>query len=373
MNWGTSLKIAQIVTYVSDDGAFGGPVSVAVAQAVELAARGHEVELLAGWDGIAQVDAPGVNVRLFRARKLLPAGFSGLVAPGLLAYVRTHHRDYDVVHLQLCRDLVTLPVAAFLSLQKTNYVVQPHGMIRPDRRLRARIFDVLAVRRVLTHAGAVIAYKGVDDEALSTVSRGRASIRFLENGVTQDLAPVDDVLQGSEVLFMARLHPRKRVLAFADMVRILRERGINACFSVVGPDEGDLESFRRFIEANNLEEHVTYEGALPYAQVRERLRRSAIYVLPSIDEPFPVTVLEAMAVGTPCVITDSCGLAPYFKEHEAGLVTDGTSNSMADAVELLLVSSNLRESTISNARRTIDEHFSISAVARTLEGYYRSE
>jgi glycosyltransferase involved in cell wall biosynthesis len=96
-------------------------------------------------------------------------------------------------------------------------------------------------------------------------------------------------------------------------------------------------------------------------------------VLPSIDEPFPVTVLEAMAVGTPCVITDSCGLAPYFKEHEAGLVTDGTSNSMADAVELLLVSSNLRESTISNARRTIDEHFSISAVARTLEGYYRSE
>jgi glycosyltransferase involved in cell wall biosynthesis len=245
-------------------------------------------------------------------------------------------------------------------------------MIKPDRRLRARIFDVLAVRRVLARAASVIAYKGVDDEALSIVSQGRASIRFLENGVTQDLAPVEDGLRDPDVLFMARLHPRKRVLAFADMARILRERGINARFSVVGPDEGDLESFGRFIEANKLEEHVTYEGALPYAQVRERLRRSAVYVLPSVNEPFPVTVLEAMAVGTPCVITDSCGLAPYFREHEAGLVTDGASNSMADAVELLLVDSNLRESTMDNARRTIDEHFSISAVARTLEGYYRA-
>jgi glycosyltransferase involved in cell wall biosynthesis len=338
-----------------------------------MAARGHEVELLAGWDGIARIDAPGVRVRLFRARKIVPSGFSGLVAPGLLAYMRANHRDYDVVHFQLCRDLVTLPVAAFLSLQKTNYVVQPHGMIRPDRRLRARIFDLLAVRRVLARAASVIAYRGVDDEDLRIVSQDRASIRFLENGVTQDFAPVDYGLRGSDVLFMARLHPRKRVLAFADMARILRERGIKARFSVVGPDEGDLESLRRFVEVNKLEEHVTYEGALPYAQVRERLRRSSVYILPSVDEPFPVTVLEAMAVGTPCVITGSCGLAPYFRDHTAGMVTDGSSDDMADAVERLLADSKLRESTVDNARRTIDEHFSISAVARTLESYYRAE
>lgn len=344
-----------------------------MAQAVELAARGHEVELLAGWDGISRVDAPGVHVRLFRAKRIFPSGFSGLLAPGLLAYMGAHHRDYDVVHFQLCRDLVTLPVAAFLSFRKANYVVQPHGMIKPDRRLRARVFDVLAVRRVLARAASVIAYRGVDDEALRVVSKGRASIRFLENGVTRDLALLDDASRGSDVLFMARLHPRKRVLAFADMARILRERGIHAQFSVVGPDEGDLESFARFVEANDMKEYITYEGAVPYAQVRKRLGASAVYILPSVDEPFPVTVLEAMAVGTPCVITGTCGLAPYFRDHNAGLVTDGTPNDMADAVERLLADSELRTTTIDNANRTIDEHFSISAVAATLEGYYHPE
>lgn len=366
------MRIAQIVTYISDDGAFGGPVSVAVAQAVALARQGHDVELLAGWDGIAKIDAPGVRVRLFRARKVLPVGFSGLLAPGLLRHMYTCYRDYDVVHFQLCRDLVALPAAVFLAYKKRNYVVQSHGMITPDVRLRARLFDALAVRRVLANALAVIAYKGVDDEALQIVAKGRATIKFLTNGV-QHSEPLERAEKDTpEVLFMARLHPRKRVLAFAAMAKILLDGGVAASFRIVGPDEGELAALQRYISANNLHAHVTYEGAVPYAQVRRRLSQSDVYVLPSVDEPFPVTVLEAMSVGTPCVITETCGLAPYFLEHEAGLVTDGSADEMADSVASLLADSRLRVSTVQNAARTIDQHFGISAIARVLEGYYSS-
>ena len=365
------MKIAQVVTYVSADGAFGGPVAVAIAQAVELARQGHDVELVAGWDGVAQVDAPGVKIILFRTRRLLPTGFSGMRAPGMLKYVRRHATEFDVVHIHLARDLITLPIASSLSRRSANYVVQPHGMIKPDSRIRARVVDAVAVRRVLRDAATVIAYRSVDEDALRAVSRGTATIEFLENGVAPSRdRPREFDARAIEVLFLARLHPRKRVVAFAEMAKMLKDRGIAARFAVVGPDEGDLAQLTTFVEANALDEDVTYEGPIGYGDVRDRLAKATVYVLPSVNEPFPVTVLEAMAVGTPCVITDTCGLAPYFLKDAAGAVTDGSPSEMADAVELLLTDPVHRDATISNARNSVAANFSITAVVNRLLPYY---
>jgi glycosyltransferase involved in cell wall biosynthesis len=367
------VRIAQVVTFISADGAFGGPVAVAIAQAVELAAQGHEVELLAGWDGVAQVVAPGVDVKLFHTRRVVPNGFSGLVAAEMYNYVRKQHRKYDVVHIQLARDLITLPIASLLARVGANYVVQSHGMIKPDSRLRARVFDFLAVRRVLRDAAAVISYRNVDDDALSAVSRGSATIRFLENGVTVDSnEPVRDDEAPFQVLFLARLHPRKRVIAFAEMAQILIHRDIDAVFSVVGPDEGELALLTEFITKGALGDKISYEGPIGYSNVRARLREASVYVLPSVNEPFPVTVLEAMAVGTPCVITDSCGIAPFFVDGAAGMVTDGDASEMANAVEKLILDKVFREHTVSNARDSVVSNFSITAVVNTLVTYYQA-
>jgi glycosyltransferase involved in cell wall biosynthesis len=346
-------------------------VSVAVSQAIELAARGHEVRLLAGWDGRAVIDAPGVDIRLFRTRRLVPAGFSGLIAPGLLAHIRKNHESYDAVHIHLARDLITLPTAAYLAHRGVNYVVQPHGMVVPDDRIRARIFDAMAVRRVLRAATSVIAYRGVDDKALGEVSRGGASIEFLGNGVHVGSVGSLKPINSEEIIFMARLHPRKRVMVFAEMARLLTARGVRCRFVVVGPDEGDLRELQSFIAEHALEKVFTYEGAIPYSDVRLRLSQGAVYVLPSVNEPFPVTVLEAMAAGVPCVITDSCGLAPMFLEDSAGLVTDGSPEDMADAVERLFQDPTFRRSVIASADRAIRERFSIGAVVELLVGFYR--
>jgi glycosyltransferase involved in cell wall biosynthesis len=312
-----------------------------------------------------------VNVRLFPARRLLPAGFSGLIAPGLGLYLRRHYSEYDAFHFQLARDLITLPAALFLSRKSANFVVQPHGMIQPDKRWKARLFDLVAVRRVLGSASAVIAYKNVDDEALQEVARGDATIRFLENGVSLDPLQIRKSPASAEVLFMARLHPRKRVLAFAEMARILKDRGVPASYVVIGPDEGDLAELTEYIKSNGMSDDITYEGSVSYDKVRDRLRVASVYVLPSVNEPFPVTVLESMAVGTPAVITDSCGLAIYFERDSAGEVNDGTPEAMAASVHRLLTDMDYYELTAQNARQTILDSFSIRAVVSTLLNYYK--
>ena len=375
------MKIAHVVTYLSDDHAFGGPLSVARAQTRELVRRGHRVDLLTGWDGVGHLDLPGVTVRTFPVRQAVPrTGFSGLVAPGLHAALTTPGA-YDVVHIHLARDLITLPAARRALARKIPYVLQPHGMVMPDPRLRARVTDRLATRSVLSGAARVLALTEVEADGLASLSGQALPLTRLANGLPyappSDADPGGTSAQraasgGPEVLFLARLHPRKRVLAFAAMAQILIERGVAARFSVAGPDEGELAALRAEIQDRGLSEHLTYEGPVATDDVPARLASAAVYVLPSVHEPFPMTVLEALSAGTPTVVTDTCHISGILDKHGAALVTDGSPVALADAVERLLREPGTVAQLRDGGRRALAAEFSITAVADQLEEIYAS-
>ena len=144
------MRIVHVVTLITPDGAFGGPVRVAVNQARSLQERGHDVEIVAASSGYAG-DPPtameGVPLSLFPARRVLPgAGFSGLVAPGLVGWARSNLHKVDVLHVHAARDLITLPLARYALSRGTPYVLQPHGMIDPSQRALSRPLDAFATR-----------------------------------------------------------------------------------------------------------------------------------------------------------------------------------------------------------------------------------
>lgn len=371
------MRVVHIVTYVSEDGAFGGPVAVAVAHATELARRGHDVQLLAGWDGVASLEVPGVHVRLFAARAALPVGgFSRLVSPRLVRYFLQNRRKFDVVHVHLARDLVTLPVALLAAWSGIRLILQPHGMVMPDRRSRARVFDV-AIRWLLCRADRVLVLTPQEQDGIETVARMTVRSLLITNGVDTSLAaafaasPPRLPGDSAEVLFLARLHPRKRVTAFVEMAAILHRRGIAARFTVVGPDEGELASMRRMIAEFELEGVVVYEGALALGNSVERMLPADVYVLPSFGEIVPMSVLEAMSAALPVVITHDCGLADSLAANEAAAVTDGSPQQLADAVERFLTDSEYRHRTVSRATRLLGVEYSIAAVVDVLEKIYR--
>ena len=104
----------------------------------------------------------------------------------------------------------------------------------------------------------------------------------------------------------------------------------------MGADEGDLAEFLEFVESKGWSERIRYEGAVEPARVREKLAQATVFVLPSVDEPFPMTVLEALSVGTPTVVTDSCDIAADLAERGAVSVSAPPAAALADAVLELL-------------------------------------
>lgn len=369
------MKVTHVVTLVSDAGAYGGPVSVATSQLAELARRGHETGLLSLWRGAGAPPRAwdGVPLRARHARALVPGtGFLGLLHPALLRDLWRAAGRADLLHVHAGRDLVSLAALAVAALRRTPFVAQTHGMVQPRHSPLARLFDRLYVP-LLRRARCCLALDDGERTGLRAVFGGRAPhIELIGNGVDEpceDGAPV--AFRTPEVLFLARLHPVKRPVAFVEAAAEVHARLPGARFTLCGADEGELPAVRSAVERHGLAGVVRYAGALTHGDALRRLADATVYVLPSSSEVFPMSLLEALAAGTPTVSTDGCGIAPELAARGASMVTDGSPRALADAVLALLCDEGRRKELAEAGRRAVRERYGIGAVADRLEELYR--
>jgi glycosyltransferase involved in cell wall biosynthesis len=368
------MKIIQIATLVSPDGAYGGPVRVAVNQTRALLAAGHEVILAAGARGYGK-DVPethdGVPVKLFNVRSIVPQlGFSGLIAPGLQTWLREVGPTADAIHIHMGRDLVTLPSALLASSRNIPYVLQTHGMVTPSAHPLAKPVDLLWTKPALRRARRIFYLTDSEQQSLDALVPGELSLEQLHNGVPESPAFPSKDTQDIEVLFLARLQERKRPMMFVEMARKLHSRFPNVRFVLVGPDEGEGKAVQAAIEESGLQTTLAWEGPVGPEESAERISRCDIYVLPSVNEPFPMSVLEALGLGKPVVITDTCGLAEAVSRSNSGAVVDSSLESLTDAVALLLNDPLGRMNAATNAGHLAAQDFGMNRVARQLETTY---
>ena len=370
------MRILQVITWIAPGNPFGGPIRVAMNQRTELVRRGHDVTLVAARPSARHVgnwSSAALHIRGFDGWRAIPgAGFGGLVSPTLLSFGHTHLREFDVVHIHVARDLVTLPIALQARRQHVPFVLQPHGMVDRSDKVLARLADSLATRRVFRDAASVLVLNDRERaDVIATMPNEQLRLEVLPNGV-----PVDDNASSpqsalAEILFCSRLHERKRPLAFARMAASLVSQGIPATFAMVGSDEGEGASVRSLTESVSTPGRLRLEGALPPERVLDRLRDCDVLVLPSIDEPFPMVVLEAMSVGLPVVITDTCGLASFVSEHGTGLVVPSDDQpALERAVASLIEEPQLRRSMGERGRNAVRAHLGMAGVADALERIY---
>ena len=367
------MRILHVVTLVTPDGAFGGPVRVAENLAREQRRRGHDVHVVAATSGFAPDDVPtdlgGTPLLLFPSRRVAPGGFSGLTAPGLQSWIREHAATLDVAHVHLARDLVTLPAASLLLKRRVPVIAQTHGMVVESGHPLAKPMDALLTRRVLRGAGAILHLTPEERAGLLAVGAPEASLVQLGNGVP-DVEGETPLPERTEVLFLARLQARKRPLAFVRTARRLLDEGVDASFVLVGPDEGEGDAVRAEVAAVGDGSRLRWEGPLPPDRTLERLCRASLYVLPSVDEPYPMSVLEAMSVGRGVIITDTCGLAPAVRETGAGVVVDASQEQLDVTVRGLLADRDALALLGAAARGASREHFGMGAVVDRLDRVY---
>lgn len=363
------MRVLHVVSVFSSDGSSGGPVQVARAHLAALTAAGVSVDLVGAAAKAERRKFGGPRVRLFPLWNLPLLGTAGTFSPRLLLWLLRNARNYDVVHVHLSRDLVTLP-AALVAVRRAPLVIQTHGMVDSSDKPLAKIVDKLATVRVLRSAKRVLALTSVECADLEIVAGRLNSIDILGNSVEFPSIEVARVTDPPEIVFLARLHQRKRPELFTRMAVELLRRGYSANFHLVGPDEGALADAMRWVSDSGYGAHVVWEGAIDRSEVFDRLSRAYLYVLPAEREPFGLTVVEALAVGTPVVLADDAALAPTIVAADCGSVFDGSVEALSSVVSSYLDDPCKRARQASKARTTAASQFSDGDVATRLGTIY---
>lgn len=90
-------------------------------------------------------------------------------------------------------------------------------------------------------------------------------------------------------------------------------------------------------------EGIVVDAPIEPTEVVDRLARCSFLVLPSVDEPFPMIVLEALAVGRAVVITESCGLADFVRDNCGVVVPVDDPLRLKESIRDLVVDGDRRE------------------------------
>jgi glycosyltransferase involved in cell wall biosynthesis len=170
-------------------------------------------------------------------------------------------------------------------------------------------------------------------------------------------------LNGPLVVTVARLTPWKGVAGLIRVVNKLRTALPQLKLIVVGdgPERAALER-----EAAPFGEAVTFTGAQPPEQVGVYLRAADVFALFSTYEGLPHTVLEAMQVGTPVVVSDAGGNREVVTQGETGwMVKTGDENALAAALREALQDRTLAARQAEAALAGLDRF----SWARLVEGY----
>lgn len=366
------MKIIQVATLFTPENAYGGPTTVALGHCRALREAGHDVVLAAaaqGYPGPLPTSIEGVPVRLFPARRVIPkAGFAGLTSPGLLRWLSSELPSTDAVHVHLARDLVTLPAAALALRSRTRLFAQTHGMIDPSSNPLAVPLDAALTRRVLRRADHVFHLTDVEAGGIRAVAGDGVRLEHLRNGVdARPDAEPRPATSRAHVLYLARVQERKRPLSFVHAATRLAPEFPDATFRMVGPDEGGAgEAVRAAIAASGLGDRLVWTGPADRAECRAAMDAADLYVLPSVNEPYPMAVLEAMASGLPVVVTDTCGLAPAVRQASAGLVTTADPGDVTAAVRTLLADPGRRHEASRRALQLIAADFAMEPIVEQL-------
>jgi glycosyltransferase involved in cell wall biosynthesis len=361
------VRILHVVTVITEDNAYGGPVTVARNLSAALRLRGHEAVLLAGRRG----SPPSRDgERTVGVRPWLPRSrFSGLFSARYLRTAVAEVRRADVVHVHLARDLVPLAAGAAAILLRRPLVVQTHGMITPDSRLRARMLDRWLTRPILGKARAVLVLTDVERSAVTQVCPA-ATVSVLPNGVPPSPHRAQPPVAAPRTVFLARLHERKRVEDFIALAQHAARRHPDAEFVIAGPDDGQLDIVRSAI-ADPGTSNLTYAGTVPPEDVPAFLAGFHLLALPSYAEPFPMSALEAWSVGVPVIVREDNGLATAVRRHGAGSTFDGDWRSLYEAWRRLAADPSAWRTASNSAQALADGQFAVDQVGTTLQSIYQ--
>jgi glycosyltransferase involved in cell wall biosynthesis len=366
----------------------GGAANATYHTALELARRGHDVQVLTSRarGGCRYEEMEGVRVTRVASlrRGIHKCGLGGAATflasaavrlPGMLA----RHR-FDLLHYYF--SLPTGMLSFYTrDVRGLPYVVSLRGSDVPGYDETHRELNLL--HRLLRIVNLRVWHRAESVVALSDSLRELAlradpdqPVEIIPNGIdTERFAPGEPKTPGGHdtvrLICVSRLVPRKGLEVLLEAVRELSDLPVE--LEIVG--RGELEaSLRRRIAELGLERRVQLAGYVPQSKLGARYRHADLFVLPSFAESFGLVLLEAMSTGLPVVATRVGGIPETVSDGVNGLLVEpGSALELTRAIRALILDPERRRRMGEKNVALVTERFGWPRIAEAYEEvYYRA-
>lgn len=164
-----------------------------------------------------------------------------------------------------------------------------------------------------------------------------------------------------EILFLSNMMIEKGVFNLLKASKILHNKGVQFKTIFVGDWIDINESdFNEFVVANELQEQVFYEGKKFGEEKSAYLKRTDIFIHPTLNDCFPLAVLEAMQYGLPVISAIEGGIPDIVDDGITGLLAPKNDiDSLVEKIRTLLNDSELRRSMGAAGLKKFNENYTL--------------
>jgi glycosyltransferase involved in cell wall biosynthesis len=334
---------------------------------------GHEVFILAP-NSIDIVDKPGLIKFGIREKSenwdflTLKRLISSLMLL-FLSFRLIKRLSPDVVHSHSA-DLGFI-ISFACRLYRIPMINQCHGVSFPYKQIPAvkRIVEVLCLKysgfnKIVT----------VDENSLSAFKKLRINnVCYMDNGVDLEKFKQINKKRNEQIifLFVGRLEKLKGLTYLIEAVNILKRENTEFVVWIIG-EGNESVNFKNLVWKYNLEKYINFFGSKTNQDTVSYYVSSDVFILPSLKEGFPLTLLEAWAAGLPVIISDVGNVSEICRDKENALIIPpGNSQKITEAMKLLIDDEHLREKLGENGKELVEKKYSWEKISKEFEIIYK--
>ena len=165
---------------------------------------------------------------------------------------------------------------------------------------------------------------------------------------------------------VANFYPAKGLSYLIEAINLIRDSG--AKFVLIG-DGNERKRIKDLIHKYKLEKKVVLAGAVPESY--KYLKAFDVFVLPSIKEGFPWTILEAMAAEVAVIATSVGAIPEVIEANKNGILIElKNPHAIADSIMKLLKDENFRNRIAIEGKKTVVEKFNLKKMVKKYEDLF---
>jgi glycosyltransferase involved in cell wall biosynthesis len=362
----------------------GGPASAVLGMAKSQADAGLNVTLLTGFTQNEEPPSPDAIGRATVIR-IGPCHGPLARASGMSAQVDRAVANADIIHIHALWEEILHQAARAAQRRRVPYLITPHGML--DRwslrqsRLKKWLYLAWRARKNLRRAAAFHCTSRTEADEVDVLRFGPPTIvepLGIDLSEFTNLPPRGqfraahaNITNNPFIVFLGRVHPGKGVEHLLPALAKMQNK--TAILAVVGPDsENHMAQMQSLATRLNIADRVCFTGMLKGPARIAALQDADLFALPSDHENFGVAVVEALAAGTPVLISDHVNIRQEIADAGVGVVVPTEPNKIADALDRWLADHALRQAAAAKAAPFARRMYDWARIAQNWKQHYES-